>query len=142
MSSTPSVSQLLAPAPISTPVLGKDGLVGPQWALYFQKLNARVGGGASDNLTTVIANLSAAQGQITTLQGQVSALQATEATHTAQISSLQSAVATLTFQVNSLRAILSSGIAATVVTAALTSGGTQGSTTYNSGLLTAEIPAT
>lgn len=139
--STPDVSQLLPPAPISTPLLNDKGLVGPQWTLYFQKLNARVGGGSSDNLTTVITNLSAAQGQITTQQGQIAELQATEAAHTSQIAALQASLTAQSFQIASLQAILSSGIAATYATAKLTTGGANGSLTFNSGLLTAETPA-
>lgn len=139
--SSPDVSQLLPPAPINTPVAGQNGLVNQQWTMYFQKLNARVGGGSSDNLSTVISNLATAQGQITTLQGQLTTLQGTVAGQAALIAALQGTTARQASQISALQLILSAGIPAAITTAALTTGGAEGSMTFNGGVLTAEIPA-
>ncbi len=150
-------ANVLAPPPIQTAVIGPDGLMTTPWALYFQKLNLRVGGPYSDTVTQISGSVSGIQGQIGSLSTEVGSLQAQEAAQTVLISALESSVgspkpANTAFMgpatgsaVPTFRAIQAAdlpGRTVTVVTAALTVGGTQGSMTFSNGILTAEVQAT
>ncbi len=136
------LNQLLPPAPIQTPVLGPGGLVSPAWVLYFQKLNQRVGGGSSQTVTQNTTGIVAAQGDITILQGDVALVEGEITTLNADVSTLSAEQTSQGASIVSIEATLAPGISATVTTAALTTGGTEGSMTFTHGILTAQVQAT
>ncbi|NUQ28346.1 MAG: hypothetical protein HOQ35_07520 [Acidobacteriaceae bacterium] len=65
----------LSGAPISTPLFSADGLVSQQWALWFQKLVYRIGGGSSTPLGQISSDVTALQTQVTAAEANITALQ-------------------------------------------------------------------
>ncbi|MGO4212171.1 hypothetical protein AB4Y89_21620 [Terriglobus sp. 2YAB30_2] len=65
----------LSGAPISTPLFSADGLVSQQWALWFQKLVYRVGGGSSTPLSQISSDVAALQTHVATAETNITALQ-------------------------------------------------------------------
>lgn len=65
----------LSGAPISTPLFSADGLVSQQWALWFQKLVYRIGGGSSTPLGQISADVTALQTQVTAAESNITVLQ-------------------------------------------------------------------
>ena len=65
----------LSGAPISTPLFSADGLVSQQWALWFQKLVYRIGGGSSTPLGQISADVVALQTHVATAETNITALQ-------------------------------------------------------------------
>ena len=70
----PEKSSSLSPAPITTQVIGQDGKVTSQWALYFQKLGVRVGGSSTSPLDQTNSSVSNVQTKVSALGGSVNAL--------------------------------------------------------------------
>lgn len=63
MSTQPALQNVLAPAPIRTPFLNKDGTISTPWVMWFNKLVQRVGGTFSEPINqtssdATLANLS------------------------------------------------------------------------------------
>src|SRR5258708_4211876 len=52
---------ILAPAPVRTPLVGQDGLMTAPWVMYFQKLNTRIGGTYSQTVDQNTAAILAMQ---------------------------------------------------------------------------------
>lgn len=65
----------LSGAPISTPLFSADGLVSQQWALWFQKLVYRIGGGSSTPLGQISSDVATLQTQVATVETNITALQ-------------------------------------------------------------------
>jgi len=65
----------LSGAPISTPLFSADGLVSQQWALWFQKLVYRIGGGSSTPLGQISSDVATLQTQVATAETNITALQ-------------------------------------------------------------------
>jgi hypothetical protein len=97
----------------------------------------RVTATTSPNLTGPITSV----GNATSIASNV-ALPGSPTTTTQTTGDNTTKIATTAFVNASITQALSTGISATIVTAALTGGGTQGSMTFTNGLLTAQTPAT
>jgi hypothetical protein len=142
VSTPPNTINVLPPPPTRTPVTGDDGLLSAPWTMYFNKLSMRVGGGFADTLGTIATGLTTAQTSLTALNSSVGTI--TTSVNSLQVltAAQQLALNVQQSQIAGVQTVLAPGLMVTITTAALTAGGTQGSMTFNSGVLTAQVAAT
>jgi len=144
----PANSKTLAPAPIRTPIIDSSGNMTTNWSGWFQSLYQRIGGGSTDPLDQVNANIAALSARVTNAEASIGALNSDISTINGEITTIQGDVTDLNTQVSdietrvtAIETQLAAGFNGTVVTAALTVGGTEGSMTFTNGILTGQVQA-
>jgi prefoldin subunit 5 len=139
----------LPPPPLRNSLVDQTGAMTNAWSIWFSKLIQRVGGPYSPTLAEIAAQIAALeatvtglQAEVTTLSGDVSTLSAQVAAINLQIATINGQITDLQTQMSAVQSALAAGINATITTAALSSGGTEGSMTFVGGILTGQVQAT
>lgn len=132
----------LGPAPISSPILDGNGKMSFPWSRWFQVLYQRVGGGSADPVDTLSQKVDALTTRVTNLETHVGTIDGEITSLDTRTTALEAGIAGLNTRVSAIEGLLSSGFSGTITTAQLTSFGSQGSMTFQQGILVSQTQAT
>ena len=123
-------------------MLAQDGTITSQWVQWLNSLYVRAGGANSAPLSDTNASISTLTSATSGLNGSLSSVQTDVASLNGEIAALETASGSQSARISTLEGEIAAGLSATIATAKLTSGGTQGSMTFTHGILTAQVQAT